>query len=318
MLTITELDDTNVEAAGALMAAEQTAARLALPSLPAAFTSPEACTSALERLKRTCYAGAVATEPGRALGVMTLAVMTGAVYGRHGRIPADGCAVLPDLVDPTTVLARLFAELSPPIVATGVLYHFLEHVARPAADAAVANLAFARHHVYASQAAALRPSSEEVNVRLGRDVDLDTIARLAELELQHRATPPIYVPPPRHSLANLVDQHRHLQEQGAAHLIASLNGRDVGLLTIELTSPAPRLCPDGQPYIGPTVTHPDVRGRGVGTALVNAALNWARSHGYQWVSVDFEPANPLSRPFWLGSGFGPTGYAVLRSILPSR
>jgi GNAT superfamily N-acetyltransferase len=88
----------------------------------------------------------------------------------------------------------------------------------------------------------------------------------------------------------------------------------VGLLTIELTSPAPRLCPDGQPYIGPTATNPDARGRGVGRALVDTTLTWAHAHGYRWVSVDFEPANPLSRPFWLGNGFRPIGYGVLRSI----
>jgi hypothetical protein len=32
------------------------------------------------------------------------------------------------------------------------------------------------------------------------------------------------------------------------------------------------------------------------------------------VSVDFMPANPLSRPFWLGAGFTPTGYGVARTI----
>jgi GNAT superfamily N-acetyltransferase len=317
MLTVTELDDTNIEAAGALMAAEQTAARRTLPSLPAAFTNPDVCTSALSRLQRTGYAGVLATERGSALGVMMLGVMTGVVYGQHGRIPADGFAVLPDLADPTTVLARLFGEVSPSIVATGVRYYFLEHLACPPVSVAAANLAFGRHHVYASQPAAPRPGSDEVTVRLGRESDLQIIAQLAELELQHRATPPIYVPPPPHSVADLVDQHRHLQEHGATHLIASVGGRDVGLLTIELTSPAPRVCPDGQPYIGPTVTHPDARGRGVGTALVNTALTWASTHGHHWLSVDFEPANPLSRPFWLGSGFEPTAYAVLRSILPA-
>jgi len=92
------------------------------------------------------------------------------------------------------------------------------------------------------------------------------------------------------------------------------NGHDVGLLTIELTSPVPRLCPDGQPYIGPTAALPGARGQGVGHALVDAALTWAHDHGYQWVSVDFDTANPLSRPFWLHAGFRPAGYGVLRLI----
>jgi GNAT superfamily N-acetyltransferase len=117
-------------------------------------------------------------------------------------------------------------------------------------------------------------------------------------------------------LAPKFAKHRALHDSGALHLIADLDGSDVGLLTIELTSPAPRLCPEGQPYIGQTATQPDARGRGVGHALVNKAVNWAHDHGYQWISVDFDPANPLSRPFWLGTGFSPVGYCVLRTIHP--
>ena len=88
----------------------------------------------------------------------------------------------------------------------------------------------------------------------------------------------------------------------------------VFLSAVELTSPVPRLCPDGQPYIGPTATVPGARGQGAGRALVDAALTWASDHGYQRISVDFETANPLSRPFWLNAGFRPAGYGVLRLI----
>jgi GNAT superfamily N-acetyltransferase len=60
----------------------------------------------------------------------------------------------------------------------------------------------------------------------------------------------------------------------------------------------------------------EARRRGVGQALVDAALTWAHDQGHEWVSVDFEAANPLSRPFWLGVGFNPTGYGLLRLIDP--
>ena len=144
--------------------------------------------------------------------------------------------------------------------------------------------------------------------------DLETIARLALVELQHRSVPPMFAPRQDRPLADLVAEHRTLREAGAVHLLATLDGYDVGLLTIELTSPVPRLCPDGQPYIGPTATLPGARGQGVGHALVDTALTWAHDHGYQWVSVDFDTANPLSRPFWLHAGFRPAGYGVLRLI----
>jgi GNAT superfamily N-acetyltransferase len=144
--------------------------------------------------------------------------------------------------------------------------------------------------------------------------DLATIARLARVEIEHRSAAPMFEPPAIPSLADLIEEHRALQHAGAVHLIAALDEHDVGLLTIELTSPVPRLCPQGQPYIGPTATMPDARRRGVGRALVDSALGWAHTHGYQWVSVDFATANPLSRPFWLHAGFRPTGYGLLRLI----
>ena len=113
---------------------------------------------------------------------------------------------------------------------------------------------------------------------------------------------------------DLIAEHRALRENGAVHLLATLDGRDVGLLTVELSSPVPRLCPDGQPYIGPTATLPGARGRGVGHPLVDTALTWAHDHDYRWISVDFETANPLSRPFWFNAGFRPAGYGVLRLV----
>ena len=101
------------------------------------------------------------------------------------------------------------------------------------------------------------------------------------------------------------------------HFLARRDGSDVGLVTVEFTSPAPRLCPSAQPYIGATATHPSVRGQGIGHTLVHRVLEWAHVNGHETVSVDFDSSNPLSRPFWLGLGFEPTGYRVRRMIDPS-
>jgi hypothetical protein len=46
----------------------------------------------------------------------------------------------------------------------------------------------------------------------------------------------------------------------------------------------------------------------------HSPLTWAYAHDYQWISVDFETANLLSRPFWLSAGFHPAGYGVMRHI----
>ena len=159
-----------------------------------------------------------------------------------------------------------------------------------------------------------RRDSSAAAVRIAGAGDLETIARLALVEIQHRSAPPMFAPRQDQPLTDLIAEHRALHEGGVVHLLATLDGHDAGLLTIELTSPVPRLCPDGQPYIGPTATLPGARGQGVGHALADAALTWAHGHDYQWISVDFDTANRLSRPFWLHVGFRPAGYGVLRLI----
>ena len=49
-----------------------------------------------------------------------------------------------------------------------------------------------------------------------------------------------------------------------------------------------------------------------------AAIAWSAQHEHPWISVDFQPPNPLSRRFWLGAAFIPTGYGVVRAIHPSH
>ena len=314
MLISQNLDGATVEHAGALMAREQAAARQVRPELPAAFDSAEVCAAALERLSASGHHGLVATEDGRAVAVMTAAVRENPRVGRYARLPADGFAVDPDLADPTRVLAVTFGDLASPLIAGGVRRYALLHAALPRLPEALSNLGFGRYGAYGIQPAAPRRRSSAVAVRVAGAEDLETVARLALVELQYRSAPAMFAPRQDRPLADLVAEHRALREGGAVHLLATIDGHDVGLLTIEPTSPVPRLCPDGQPYIGPTATLPGARGQGVGHALVDTALTWAHDHDYQWVSVDFDTANPLSRPFWLHAGFRPAGYGVLRLI----
>jgi len=314
MLVIENLDQATVERAGTLVAREQAAARQVRPELPADFGSAEVCAAALQRLCGSGHRGLVATEGRRTVAVMTAVVRQHPAGGRYVRLPAEGFAVDPDLADPTGVLAVVFGDLASPLIADGVLRYYLVHTALPRLPEALSNLGFGRQGAYCVQPAAARHRSSAIAVHVAGVEHLETIARLALAEIQYRSAPAMFAPRQNRPLADLAAKHRALHEGGAVHLLATLDGRDVGLLTVELTSPAPRLCPDGQPYIGPTATLPEARGQGVGHALVDAALTWAYDHGYQWISVDFDTANPLSRPFWLNAGFHPAGYGVLRLI----
>jgi GNAT superfamily N-acetyltransferase len=60
-------------------------------------------------------------------------------------------------------------------------------------------------------------------------------------------------------------------------------------------------------------TKEEVRGKGIATALLDRALNWARMSGYERCAVPFEPMNLLGTRFWLRH-FKPVCYSVLRHI----
>jgi GNAT superfamily N-acetyltransferase len=61
-------------------------------------------------------------------------------------------------------------------------------------------------------------------------------------------------------------------------------------------------------------TLPSARGSGVGAALLDHALLWARGQGFQRCSVDFESANLPACRFWM-RWFDPVVYSLMRVVL---
>ena len=56
-----------------------------------------------------------------------------------------------------------------------------------------------------------------------------------------------------------------------------------------------------------------LRGKGIGTALLNRALEWAKAEGFARVAVDFESMNILATRFWM-KWFEPVCFSLIRSI----
>jgi GNAT superfamily N-acetyltransferase len=309
ILTVQVLGSATIEEAASLVAREQAVAASRRSLLPAAYTSPEQCHATLEALLADGYVGLVAGGERSCVGVMC-----GRTTDSVGFVPAHGLAVDPDRVDSTAIIVTLFGELAPVLVRDGAVRFTIDHVDLPPLGAALNNAGFGRGSVFATQRARPTTAAVDVDVRVGTADDLEAIAALSQVEFTHRSAPPIYAPSLPRTLAEARALHEQLLEERAVHFLARRDNRDVGLLTLEFTSPAPRLCPDAQPYIGATASHPSARGQGIGRALVQAVLDRVYRDGHETVSVDFDSSNPLSRPFWLGLGFEPTGYRVRRMI----
>jgi GNAT superfamily N-acetyltransferase len=55
------------------------------------------------------------------------------------------------------------------------------------------------------------------------------------------------------------------------------------------------------------------RGRGIGIALLNHSIEWAKQRGYVRYAVDFEPQNSEAKRFWL-KHFNPVCYTLIRRL----
>lgn len=273
-----------------------------------AFDDAAVCHRAIAGLLADGYTGWCAVGDGEVVGVLLARA-----FGPVGFVPAHGFSIRPADDDPTAIVVALLGAAMPPLVDADVARLTLDHIADAAVRDALHDSGFGGGSVFA-----VRPTTPVVDdappqlrIRHGSAADLDSIARLSRVEEEARASPPLLPLRPPRTHAELRQEHADRIAAGAIHLIASWHGHDVGLLTLESASPAPRLCPDGA-HIGPTATAPAHRGRGVGRSLVAAAIDEARAKGRPDISVDFETGNPTSRPFWLGLGFTPTGHRARR------
>lgn len=292
--------------AAALMAAEHRCVGVAAAT---GFGDEVVCRRSLDELHHDGCAGYVAEVDDELVGVLCVRL-----FPPVGFVPAHGFAIRAREHDPTSIVVAMLTAATPDLIDAGVERITIDHIAAEAPRVALHDAGFGMGSMFSVRSTEPLSSAETpAHVRLATFDDLDSIAELSHIELRYRSEPPMHAPGPERSLGETRALHAELFESGCVHLVASLHGRDVGLLTLETTSPAPRLCPHGA-YIGPTATRADVRGRGVGTALVRAALDEARTRGHRQLSVDFDSGNPVSRPFWLGLGFVATGYRQRRVI----
>lgn len=230
---------------------------------------------------------------------------------------AQGHALLSG-VDPTDVYGAMYAELAARFVRRGLLDHTV-HVpaADPALELAWANLGFGRASAVAARdLSPVGVRGNKVAVRRATAGDLESVGRLVLEESRYHAQAPIFRPYlARDTAAQVRETHRQaLDDDGRGIFIARDGTRDVGIIWIGPGLGSPLFIPDRGAYIGDTAVVPEARGTGVGAALVDAALAWARERDYRGVTLHYAAANPLSRSFWNALGFVPVMWHLRRRL----
>ena len=100
----------------------------------------------------------------------------------------------------------------------------------------------------------------------------------------------------------LPEWRARLARSDVATFLAVADGRDGGIAT-----GAPFEGQEGAAGLFSMWTAPEFRGRGIGRALVEAVVSWARGAGYRRVLLDVADGNLPAIRLYARCGFAPTG-----------
>jgi GNAT superfamily N-acetyltransferase len=331
VLEAVPLTDADSDAAGILLAQRHARERQLVPLLPEAYEDPVRAADLVRRTLSFCDGVSVRTGAGDLAGFLTAfdsvvdqsspmarySPARASTHLVHGHAVAGGAA-------PGPTYGALFAELADRAFRRGIT-DYVVHVpaSDPEIEAAWAALGFGRMSVYAVRE--LEPLGREpalrsdVRTRVATAEDLDTVDRLVDEEAVFHARSPIFRPYLRDATAAKVraELAAELAADDHAFVLASRDGLDVGVLSIGPGLGSPLYVPDGAAYIGATAVLEHERGVGAGAALVTAALDWARDHGYRAACLHFATTNRTSTAFWTGLRFTPV-MVHLRRVLDGR
>jgi ribosomal protein S18 acetylase RimI-like enzyme len=258
--------------------------------------------------------GVAGTRAGRVVGYLLGVRNDDARWGPNVWVEAAGHAV-----DEPEEIRDLYAAAAARWFEEGRTRHY---VMAPASDpellGAWARLSFGHQHAHGIREVTETPWPEEV--RPASDGDLDAMFELSPLLVEHQAQAPVFgIGIPRESeeetRAMIVED---LANPKIGDLLAEQNGRVVGafqLAPIELSGMHLSLArPDGAVLLSWAATRPDMRGSGVGVALMDASLAWAHENGYRTIVTDWRETNLLASRFWPRRGFRRTFIRLYRSI----
>ena len=148
-------------------------------------------------------------------------------------------------------------------------------------------------------------------IRQGGLDDLDAAARLAPIITEHQVEAPVWSGLERPTDERFRENMREaLADPAATWFLAERgDGEPLGGLLL--------WADPGEPIsLDVAMTFPEARGLGVGVALTDHALWWAREQGHERIKADWRIANLLASRFWPRRGFEPTAYRMVRYVHP--
>jgi ribosomal protein S18 acetylase RimI-like enzyme len=244
------------------------------------------------------------------------------LVGKAGEAPSRGRYAWAELADHSLaagespeLLADVYAAAGARWLADGRITHIVEVAADGPLPQLFFALGFGQEQVHASAPVRREePSTPDgVTIRQASAEDIELLLDVVGAIAEHQAGPPVWsglpVPAREEMRADWVE---FLEEESAVILVAERDGTSVGYVAFY---------PDERPgvaHLPVAGTRPDVRGGGVGVALVEHALHRAHLGGFELVELDWRSTNLLASRFWPRRGFRPTHLRLRRDVQPTR
>lgn len=316
---IVEFNEEWLDDAGHLLAERHRRHRTAEPLLAQRFEDSGTARVEVEAVWRSEGAsGAVAVDGRHAVGYLIGAPRADPGWGSNVWIEFAGHAV-----DETEIVRDLYAHAAERWVEDGRGDHY---VLVPASDSGLLDawfrLSFGQQHAHALREV---PSTAgawpgELEIRRIERGDLDAIVELDAILPTHTRRSPVFafgapLPSPDEIRA---DWQTGIDNDNEGCFIYEREGAPLGLVAVvpvEMSRATTGLGrPDRACILGFAATAAAARGTGVGLALTNAALSWARAHDYETIVTDWRVTNLLASRFWPRRGFRATFLRLYRSI----
>jgi GNAT superfamily N-acetyltransferase len=318
MLTIRPFEPSDIDGAGALLAARQAAHRRAHPLLSPAYEDPAAARAEVAKAFGTDDAsGAVAVVDGRLAGYVLGAPKPSPVWGPNVWVESAGQAV----DDPET-MRDLYGLAAARWVDEGLTAHY---VLTPTHDPALLDawyrLGFGQQHAHGlrdvpTNAPTPPPS---VRIRAPRRDDIDVLARLDLALPEHQGLSPVFsagtVPTYEDARAEWEDD---LEGDVDGIFVAEIDGRVIGsAVGVPLEKSGSHVGParpDNAGFLGFAAVLPEARGHGAGRALGEAVGWWAAQSGFDSLVTDWRVTNLLSSRTWPRLGYA-TSFVRLHRLV---
>ena len=224
--------------------------------------------------------------------------------------------------DASSVYRLLYRELAQGWVAAGYFNHSVHVIEGDARlQEAWFNLGFGRHVSVAVREGTgplAGASAADIEIRAAGNEDVGVLLELARtLGLHHIDSPMFMYWPvlPEHEGMARNFFSGLLEDGGNPHFMAYREGEPVGLTSfLKQGLTPPYLNSEKNVYLFMGIVEPEAQDGGVGRALLDHGMAWARGEGYERCTLHVLSANYSGEPFWLANGFRPVEYSLERHI----